>query len=136
MQYIKLTKGQMYDLVKKYSEYNLPDIEKTEYEKAFRAWAYWLRFTDPEGKHIVAYIEYCLGQARLWIRCKRDKYDVVFHPAPDELKEMIFEDGRDAPWIIRYKKTSEVESFRGTDIEVMQYAAEEGKRRQSDYVIT
>lgn len=140
MQYIKLSKEQLYELVKKYSPYKLPDIENTEFQKAHRAWAYWLEYssvgTDQESHHVVSYIEYFLGQATMRITCRRDHYDQVLHPALEDMEGMIFEDGRDAPWIIRYIQTDERESFRGTDTEVLKHAYEEGKRRGSEYIIT
>lgn len=139
MQYIKLSKEQMYDLLKKYSVYSLPNVENTDFEKLHRRWAYCMRYSTVgkymERKHVVAYIEFGLGQASLRVTCRKDGYDEIIHPALEDLEGMIYEDRRRAPWIIRYTKTDEMESFLGTDIEVMKHACEEGRRRGSRYII-
>lgn len=139
MQYIKINKKQMYDLMKKYSAYDLPDIENTEFERVHQTREYCMQFVSigayMDRKHVAAYIEFFLGQATLRIICRKDKYDVMLHPALEDIEEFIREDGRDAPWIIRYTKNNEMESFRGTDIEVLKHAEVEGGKRKSQYII-
>lgn len=140
MQYIKLSKAQMYGLIEKYSPYKLPDIDYTEFEKVHRSWSYWMRYSalgaDRGRRHVVAHIEFYLGRASIRITCLKDGYDQIIHPALEDIEGMIHEDGRDAPWIIRYTKTDEMESFRGTDTQVLMHAEKEGRKRGSQYVIT
>lgn len=139
MQYIKLNKDQMYGLVKKYSTYPLPVIENTEFERVHRSREYCMQYVSigdyMDRKHVTVYIEFFLGQATMRIICHKDKYDKTLHPALEDVESLIQEDGRDAPWIIRYTETNEMESFWGTDIEVMSHANVEGRKRKSQYVI-
>lgn len=81
----------MYKLVEKYSVYKMPEIKETEFEKASRAWAYWIRYINPLGKQVITYLEIHMGQARLRIRCPKDNYDKVFHPELVDLEGMIDE---------------------------------------------
>lgn len=75
MKTIKTNKTQLYGLLQKYSPYILPKIKATEYEKAYRADAYWLRFSDPDGKSVKVYLEMHCNQAKMRITCKADDYD-------------------------------------------------------------
>ena len=75
MRTIKANKTQFYELLKKYCPYTLPRIENTAYEKANRADAYWLRFSNPEGQWVIAYLEMFCNRPTMRISCRLDHYD-------------------------------------------------------------
>lgn len=91
MKVIKTNQEQMYNLIRKYSVYELPEIDRTEFKKAARAWSYWMNYISPFGNQVITYLEVHMGQAKLRIRCPKDNYDKVFHPQLEDLEGMIDE---------------------------------------------
>lgn len=84
MRTIKANKTQFYELLKRYCPYTLPRIENTAYEKANRADAYWLRFSNSDGQWVIAYLEMFCNRPTMRISCRLDHYDKTITVAEEE----------------------------------------------------
>ena len=84
MRTIKANKTQFYNLLQKYSPYELPALKDTAYEKATRADAYWLRFSNPEGQWVIAYLEMFCNRPTMRISCRLDHYDKTITVAEED----------------------------------------------------
>ncbi|WP_371296813.1 hypothetical protein [Ruminococcus sp.] len=89
MRTIKINKTQMYGLLQKYCPYILPKMKVVEHEKANRADAYWMRFADPDGKYVTAYLEMHCEEPKLRITCKMDDYDRTIKIDPKDIEEYV-----------------------------------------------
>lgn len=127
MRAIKANKTQLYELIKKYCPYTLPRIENTVYEKANRADAYWLRFSNQEGQWVIAYLEMFCNRPTMRISCRLDHYDKTITVAEEDVKDMVREisrgERREHVWTIRWTDNSGIDSCRGTEEDAERYAA-------------
>lgn len=89
MRTIKINKTQMYGLLQKYCPYILPKIKDVEYEKANRADAYWMRFTDWKGMYVTVYLEMHCEEPKMRITCKMDDYDRTIKIDPKDIEEYV-----------------------------------------------
>lgn len=136
MRTIKANKTQFYELLKRYCPYTLPRIENTAYEKANRADAYWLRFSNSDGQWVIAYLEMFCNRPTMRISCRLDHYDKTITVAEEDVKDMVREvsrgERREHVWVIRWTDDSGSECYTGTEEDVERYAAmrcrELGKR--------
>ena len=127
MRTIKANKTQFYNLLQKYSPYELPALKDTAYEKATRADAYWLRFSNPEGQWVIAYLEMFCNRPTMRIRCRLDYYDKTITVAEEDVKDMVREasrgERREHVWVIRWTDDSGRDCYNGTEEGVERYAA-------------
>ena len=128
MRTIKANKTQFYELLQKYSPYTLPQIKDTAYEKATRADAYWLRFSNREGQWVIAYLEMFYNRPTMRISCRLDHYDKTITVAEEDVKDMVQEisrggERREHTWVIRWTDDSGSECYTGTEEDVERYAA-------------
>lgn len=136
MRVIKANKTQFYNLLQKYSPYELPKIKDTAYEKATRADAYWLRFANKEGQWVIAYLEMFCDRPTMRISCRLDHYDKTITVEETDVADMVQEisrgERRERVWVIRWTDDSGSECYTGTEEDVEKYAAmrcmELGKR--------
>ena len=136
MRTIKTNKTQFYNLLQKYSPYELPELKDTAYEKATRADAYWLRYANKEGQWVIAYLEMFCNRPTMRISCRLDHYDKTITVAEEDVKDMVREvsrgERREHVWVIRWTDGSGSECYTGTEEDVERYAAmrcrELGKR--------
>ena len=89
MKTIKINKTQMYGVLQQYSPYILPKIKAVEYEKANRADAYWMRFADPDGKYVTAYLEMHCEEPKLRIMCRKEDYDQTVKINPKDVEKYV-----------------------------------------------
>ena len=126
MRTIKTNKTQFYNLLQKYSPYELPTLKDTAYEKATRADAYWLRYANKEGQWVIAYLD--CGRPTMRISCRLDHYDKTITVNETDIKGMIREisrgERREHVWTIRWTDDSGIDSCRGTEEDAEKYAAE------------
>lgn len=137
MKILRTNRKRMYELVKKYSEYALPVEQDTYFEEKTtrnKSQSYWMRFSDRDGKYVMAYLEIFMEEPTLRIFCRADKYDHVFHPAPKDLEGMIEERKDMKLWVIRYMKGLP-ESFAGSEAEVEAHAEEKSREKGCGYII-
>lgn len=127
MRTIKANKTQLYELIKKYCPYELPKMKDTDFEKATRRDAYWLRFSDPEYRYVVVYCEMFCNIPTLRITCRSDEYDTTIRVKETDIKELVRESRREHVWTIRWTDNSGIDSCRGTEEEAERYAAEKCK---------
>lgn len=131
MRTIKANKTQFYELLQKYSPYTLPQIKDTAYEKATRADAYWLRFSNLAGQWVIAYLEMFCNRPTMRISCRLDHYDKTITVAEEDVKDMVREasrgDRREHVWTIRWTDDSGIDSYTGTEEDAEKYAAEKCK---------
>ena len=136
MRTIKTNKTQFYNLLQKYSPYELPALKDTAYEKATRADAYWLRYANKEGQWVIAYLEMFCNRPTMRISCRLDHYDKTITVAEEDVKDMVREvsrgERREHVWVIRWTDDRGSECYTGTEEDVERYAAmrcrELGKR--------
>lgn len=128
MRTIKANKTQFYNLLRKYSRYELPALKDTAYEKATRADAYWLRFANKEGQWVIVYLEMFCDCPTMRISCRLDHYDKTITVEEEDVKDMVQEisrgERREHVWTIRWTDNSGIDSCRGTEEEAERYAAE------------
>lgn len=128
MRTIKANKTQFYNLLRKYSPYELPALKDTAYEKATRADAYWLRFSNQEGQWVIAYLEMFCNRPTMRISCRLDHYDKTITVEEEDVKDMVQEisrgERREHVWTIRWTDDSGIDSCRGTEEDAERYAAE------------
>lgn len=138
MKILKTNRKKLYELVKKYSKYTMPVEKNTYFEQASRRYsespAYWLRFSDQDGKYITVYLEIFMGQPTMRIYCRAEGYDKIFHPTEEELEGMIEERKELKHWMITWQ-SGDPESFLGTEEQVEQHAQKKSKER-GGYIIT
>ena len=127
MRTIKANKTQFYELLKKYCPYELPQMKDTDFEKAMRADAYWLRFSNQKFQWVVAYMEMFCDRPMLRITCRMDDCDMTIPVMEKDVADMVRQTGlreneKMHPWIIRWTDDGKQVCYTGTKKEVEKYA--------------
>ena len=131
---IDTSRTKMYELVQKYCPYGMPAEKNTVFEKTHRDAAYWLSFSEENGKWVTCYLEVFRGEPCLRIYCRTDRYDVVIHPAEEDMEGMLEERKDLKTWIIRWMD-GVPESKTGTEEEVERYAERKAREKKCGYII-